>query len=63
MNERALGREDREREEEGMLAIRVYQMKPNEDVVLEEQNTQQVGQEPIGASVLTPNIYYEGGNP
>ena len=46
-----------------MLAIRVYQMKPNEDVVLEEQNTQQVGQEPIGASVLTPNIYYEGGNP
>ena len=29
----------------------------------EQSHQQQQNQEPIGASVLTQNIYYEGGNP
>ena len=33
---------------------------PKENNEMEEQNHQQQNQEPIGASVLTQNIYYEG---
>ena len=40
----------------------IKKKRPSESIVLEELNSQQQNQEPVAASVLTANVYYEGVN-